>query len=1711
MLKKAYNKIMATVLVLIMVMILLPVIPVMAADLEKTINQGETLTMTASEAFGCEITDSTSYVGGFTQPKTVENVTADILFLEAPELWPLEYGETIDVFINDSAYWLSDDEVEFQYSSPGVYEFTARLFEYDGILNPMLIQQTIQITVSPSTIAPPTLTADTTNNSVDNDIEITFASDAGFQSAITSVTYGGNTLTSNQYTVTSGKVTLRPSVNDNNYLRTPGTGNVVITATGYGNSTISQTINAGEVASIEVTKQPVTGTASGDTFSTQPVVKLKDQYGNYCATGVSATANVVASSKSGTGSWSIGGATTRAAVAGTATFTDLTCTLNTVGNGSITFTSGIKTVDSSVFTIPKNTTKEITAFIFNGLTPAATGTVNEGAKTIALTVPYGTNVTALVPTITHNGASVSPNTGVDQNFTNPVTYTVTAEDNSTQQYIVTVTIAANPAKAITAFNFNGLTPNVIGTVNEGAKTIALTVPYGTNVTALVPNITHTGASVSPNTGVAQNFTNPVTYTVTAADSSTQQYTVTIAYVVNHAPTLSTTASMPTYTEGGSAVSLFSGTSVTIGSGDTGQTLKQLTLTVSNVSDGSHEILTIDGTEVILTNGNAVTTSTNGVNCLVSVAGSTATVTLTKTGDFSETGMQDLVDGLQYRNMSQEPTSNTRVVTLTSLKDSGGTINGGVDTTVLNVASTVCVITVPGSPTAVTAIGGDGQATVSFIAPSSNGGSAISGYTVTSSPGGFTASGASSPLTVTGLTNGTSYTFTVTATNGIGTGAASATSTAVIPETKAVTSLEVLTQPTKLSYTEGESLDLTGMVVTLTYNDTSTEDVGLADFVTKGVTTSLANATVMSVATHNGQVVTVSCNGHSASTNSLTVSNLPTYTITQITDQTMTPKNEGYAGTQETKTITISKSGTGNLSNLQVSLNKGNSSDFTITQPQATTLDGTTPFTTFTIKAKDGLTAGTYTDTVTIMADNMTNVTFNVEQVINPIILPTVTAPTLQSAIAGDGGIRIEWNTVTADNYKIYKATQSGVYGSAYEIVTGSENSLDITGLNNGTTYYFTVTAVVDGTESNKSNEMSATPQAIVVGAPQLRLESVGNGYAAIAWNEVIGSTGYSIYHGTTSNNYTLLNTVAGSVYDCSVTGLSNGTTYYFAIKAINSGGHSPYSNEVVATPKTRPAAPTNVVAVAGNRQATVTFTPPADNGGSPITGYRVTANPGNITVNTTGTTAIVTGLNNGTAYTFTVKAINEVDSSVASAVSNMVTPVAPVIPVTPPSNDSDSNDSSGSGGGSTSTPITPSTPTETGVEILVNGKVETAATATITTQAGKTVVAVTVDDKKIEEKLEREGNNSVVTIPVKADADVVIGQLSGQTVKNMEQKAAVLEIKTGNVTYTLPAAQINIGAVSGQIGRAIELKDIMVNVSIAQTPTQTAKVVEDTANRNNYQVVVRPVDFEITCISGDKTVSISKFNGYVERMVAIPDGIDPSKITTGIVLNSDGTFSHVPTQVIKMADKFYAKINSLTNSTYSVIYSPRVFSDVESHWAKDAVNDMGSRLIVSGIEKESFEPDRDITRAEFAAIIVRGLGLMRPNVGKDIFKDVTREAWYYDAVTIAYENGIISGYGEGKFAPMDKITREQAMVMVARAMKITDLKVEFKADEVENLLSSFTDGDKASTWAKVAIAQCSMAQIVTGRGANEIAPTENITRAEVAVIVRKLLQKSKLI
>ena len=156
------------------------------------------------------------------------------------------------------------------------------------------------------------------------------------------------------------------------------------------------------------------------------------------------------------------------------------------------------------------------------------GTVDEDTKIVRLDFPAGTDVTHLTPTIIiSNYATIEPASGVAQDFTNPVYYTVTAMSGATAQYMVEAVVHdADNEKNILSFRFDALDDS--GVIDQIARTISFVLPAETDVTQLVPTIeVSEGATVEPASGVAQDFTNPVTYTVTALNGTTAVYTVTV--------------------------------------------------------------------------------------------------------------------------------------------------------------------------------------------------------------------------------------------------------------------------------------------------------------------------------------------------------------------------------------------------------------------------------------------------------------------------------------------------------------------------------------------------------------------------------------------------------------------------------------------------------------------------------------------------------------------------------------------------------------------------------------------------------------------------------------------------------------------------------------------------------------------------------------------------------------------------------------------------------------------------------------------------------------------------------------------------------------------------------------------------------------------------------------------------------------------------------
>ncbi|MEK4188952.1 Ig-like domain-containing protein [Paenibacillus sp. FSL L8-0494] len=531
-------------------------------------------------------------------------------------------------------------------------------------------------------------------------------------------------------------------------------------------------------------------------------------------------------------------------------------------------------------------------------------------------------------------------------------------------------------------------------------------------------------------------------------------------------------------------------------------------------------------------------------------------------------------------------------------------------------------------------------------------------------------------------------------------------------------------------------------------------------------------------------------------------------------------------------------------------------------------------------------------------------------------------------------------------------------------------------------------------------------------------------------------------------------------------------------------------------PVTAPGIPTSVTATAENGQAIITFIPPVNDGGSEIIGYIVTANPGGLTVTGTGSPLTISGLTNGTSYTFTIQAINKAGISESSAESNAVVP-------------------STSSGGDVVVPWQPTpsatpAPVVNDASILINGKAETVGTATNGKRNEQTLTTIVLDQKKLEDKLATEGKGTVVSIAANSKSDVIVGELNGQMVKNMQGNQAILEIKTGNATFTLPAQQINIDALNEQIGKSVALQDIKIQIEISAPTADKVKALEAAAQKGSFSLVSAPVNFTARGIYGDKSIELSQFNTYVKRTIAIPEGMDPNKITTGVYVDSEGSVHHVPTKVVVIDGKYFATINSLSGGTYSVIWHPLEFSDVANHWAKEAVNDMGSRLVIEGTGNGQFTPDQAITRAEFAAIVVRGLGLEMEQAATP-FSDVKTTDWYNSAINTAFAYQLINGFEDGMFRPDEHITREQAMLIIAKAMKITALQTKLSVQSADVLLAPFTDSSEVSNWAISGVTDTLQAGIIMGRSSKGLAPKDDMTRAEVAEIVKRLLEKSDLI
>ncbi|QNR67918.1 S-layer homology domain-containing protein [Paenibacillus peoriae] len=446
-------------------------------------------------------------------------------------------------------------------------------------------------------------------------------------------------------------------------------------------------------------------------------------------------------------------------------------------------------------------------------------------------------------------------------------------------------------------------------------------------------------------------------------------------------------------------------------------------------------------------------------------------------------------------------------------------------------------------------------------------------------------------------------------------------------------------------------------------------------------------------------------------------------------------------------------------------------------------------------------------------------------------------------------------------------------------------------------------------------------------------------------------------------------------------------------------------------------------------------------------------------------------------------------------------------------NDDDDDDkgssgsgSGGGGGGSTTPTVTPETP-KGALDVTLNGNDNPFATGTVSTTGGRTVTSVKGNPDKLTDAASQ-GTAQKLAIHSPNEGDMTVDGLTADNLKQLSDKGASLEVSNLLAIYPVPAGKMNLSSVADKLGNAA-LSDIGVRIDIKRSAEGVITSAKSKAAATGYELLVDPVDLDLTFSRAGQTMRSDQLNGYAVKYIALPEGIDPNRITTGVIVNPDGSVYHMPTVVTKINNRYFAQINDLrSNGTYSVIWNPQDFDDVKTHWGREDVNNIAARLDLKGNGNNTFSPDRSVTRSEFAEIVVTGLGLMRPDAPQPYFPDVSASAWYEKAVTIANEFDIVRGYEDGNFYSDKQITREQGFSMIARAYRL--IQSEAAAGQDTSALSQYGDGASVSNWAKADVAQLIEAGIIQGNGA-KLSPQATMTRAEVTALIARMLKTTNLI
>ncbi|HWI61917.1 MAG TPA: S-layer homology domain-containing protein, partial [Symbiobacteriaceae bacterium] len=314
-----------------------------------------------------------------------------------------------------------------------------------------------------------------------------------------------------------------------------------------------------------------------------------------------------------------------------------------------------------------------------------------------------------------------------------------------------------------------------------------------------------------------------------------------------------------------------------------------------------------------------------------------------------------------------------------------------------------------------------------------------------------------------------------------------------------------------------------------------------------------------------------------------------------------------------------------------------------------------------------------------------------------------------------------------------------------------------------------------------------------------------------------------------------------------------------------------------------------------------------------------------------------------------------------------------------------------------------------------------------------------------------------------------------------------------------PSAFLDLNAVKDS-GANAALRINVQAVDLAKTVPAPIRSAIDTARTQGLRPAGKVLMFTAE-VQGAGTTQIKTFHTRVTVRIPFTAATNPSLLGVYRLNRETGAWEYRGGKVNAAQRQIEVQLDGF--SEYTVLEFEREFADATGHWAAAEIREMAARHVVNGKSDTSFAPETNVTRAEFAAMMVRALGLPAAASGAT-FADVSAGDWYAAPIAAAAKAGLIQG-SEGRFRPGDAITRQEMAVILSRALGLRGQAVAPTAAEVATQLSGYRDTAQIAAWSRDAAAQVAKIRLMTGRTVFTYNPESNATRAEAVVVFKRLL------